>query len=867
MIELRTLGAVELRSAERGELRAILQQPKRLALLVYLASSKPGKLARRDSLLALFWPELDQEHARAALRRALYFLRQAGGPELIVGRGDEEVGVASDRLWSDAVAFDQAVDRNDLAAALDLYRGDFLDGFYVQGAPEAEAWLDRERTRRRYDAAQAAWQLARAALPDLAHAGRFAQRAIDLAPHDQDALLAFLGLLSRLGERSLGERLVRQAAERLRTDLGIEPRPELLAAADRIRPPEASDSLAPHQSAIAVLPFSVRGDPAFRYLADGLVELVCTKLDGSGALRTIEPKLVVDLTPRNAAGGTDADAAQAIASKVGAGWYLVGTVLESGGRLEIGVALYRADGRLRARAEGRADSEAGLFELVDDLVRQLLANFDHSAAGRLGRLAALTTESLPALKAYLRGEHEFRLGRHLQAVDAFRRASIEDASFGLAHYRMASSLAAIALIGPARTASTESFRLRERLSDHDRLLLEAQHYWLHGHADEAERRYAALTVSYSEQVEPWYLLGDLLFHSNPYRGRSIAEARGPFERAVAIEEAHQGALTQLARLAAMEGRLADLDRYVAAAHRHSPSADQAIGLTVLRAFAAGDRTEQAALASALAGAPGLAIARAFADVALYANDPDGAYRLGVAILPSARSPEFIALGHLMLAHLDLAAGRVDDALGRLDLARRHEPAWALEVEGLFAALPVGGLPGAHAARVEARLEAWDPSETRPGVAVPLAFHDGLHGHLRLFLLGNLAVRRGALGRAAELAEHLAELPVPTGHEAIVEHLVRTIDALVHRANGRSAEALGVLERLRTGVWFQYAVGSPLFAGVLERFLRAELLEELGRGTEARQWYLTIAQRSPYELILAAPAQARASRLAAEGSKT
>lgn len=863
MIELRTLGTVDLRSPERGEIKAILQQPKRLALLVYLATAKAAKLARRDSLLALFWPELDQEHARAALRRALYFLRQAGGSDLLVGRGDEEIGVAPEQLRCDAVAFDDAIDRNDLSAAFELYRGDFLDGFYVQGAPEAEAWLDRERTRRRYEAAQVAWQLARGALPDAATAGRFAQRAVDLAPQDQDALLAFLGLLGSLGERSLGERLVAQATERLETDYGTVPRADLLAAADRIRPRAPAEGLPAGEWLVAVCPFSVRGDPAYRYLADGMVDLLSTKLDGTGALRTVAPQQVVDLTTRNAVGGTDADAGRAVATRLGAGLYLIGTVVESGGRLEVGVGLYQSDGRLRARAEGRCDSEVGLFEVVDDLVRRLVADFDRSAAGRLGRLAALTTSSLPAMKAYLLGEREFRLGRHLQALDAFRRATHEDDSFALAHYRLASSYAATALIGPARQASTASYQLRDRLSDHDRLLLEAQHHWLHGHADEAERRYAALTVAYPEQVEPWYLLGDLLFHSNPYRGRSIGEASRALTQTLAIDDRHHGALTHLARLAAMQGRLADLDRHVAAALAHSPSADQAIGLRVLRAFAAGDRREQDAATEALAAAPGLAIARAFADVALYANDPDGAYRLGVAILPNARSPEFVALGHLMLAHLDLAAGRIDNALERVHLAARHEPAWALEVEGLFAALPVSGLPGPHPARVEATLDAWDPTRVRPGVAVPLVFHDGLHGHLRLFLLGLLAVRRGATARTAELAGELAELPVPAGHEAIVEHFVRCLDAEVLRANGRPAEALAALERLRTGVWFQYAVGSPFFAGVLERFLRAELLASLGRAAEARQWYATIAQRSPYELILARPARERIAGLDAE----
>src|SRR6185437_3595998 len=110
MIHLHTLGVVDLRGPDGEELRGVLQQPKRLGLLAYLAVAWPHRFHRRDSLLALFWPELDQEHARAALRRALYFLRSELGSEVLAGRGDEEIGVAEQELWCDAAAMEKALD-------------------------------------------------------------------------------------------------------------------------------------------------------------------------------------------------------------------------------------------------------------------------------------------------------------------------------------------------------------------------------------------------------------------------------------------------------------------------------------------------------------------------------------------------------------------------------------------------------------------------------------------------------------------------------------------------------------------------------------------------------------------------------------
>src|SRR5438876_7540783 len=118
MIELRMLGTLSLTSADGRDVRALLGQPRRLALLAYLAAATPRGLHRRDTLLALFWPELDQEHARAALRQALHVVREALGDDVVVTRGDEDVGIQADRLWCDVAAFDRAVAAGRSAEAL-----------------------------------------------------------------------------------------------------------------------------------------------------------------------------------------------------------------------------------------------------------------------------------------------------------------------------------------------------------------------------------------------------------------------------------------------------------------------------------------------------------------------------------------------------------------------------------------------------------------------------------------------------------------------------------------------------------------------------------------------------------------------------
>src|SRR5918993_1137243 len=104
MIELRTLGTLALRDPNGEDLHSVLAQPKRVALLAYLAIARPHGFHRRDTLLALLWPELDEQHARGALNQALRHLRTALGKEAVPSRGDGEIGIDVRALSCDSVA-------------------------------------------------------------------------------------------------------------------------------------------------------------------------------------------------------------------------------------------------------------------------------------------------------------------------------------------------------------------------------------------------------------------------------------------------------------------------------------------------------------------------------------------------------------------------------------------------------------------------------------------------------------------------------------------------------------------------------------------------------------------------------------------
>lgn len=235
--ELRVLGGLDLRGPDGRPVSGILSQPKRSALLVYLAAEAWEVPVRRDSLVGLFWPDLEQDRGRHALRQALYVLRQGLGPDVLLAHGDDDVRVDSSRFRSDVGMFERFAASGNAAAAMGWYGGDLLPGFYVSDAVEFERWLERERLRLRRLAADCAWALAGAAekAADPAEASRWARTATDLTPYDEAALHRLVSLLDRLGDRAGAIRAFDHFARRLEEEYAAPPSPRTLELVRRVR--------------------------------------------------------------------------------------------------------------------------------------------------------------------------------------------------------------------------------------------------------------------------------------------------------------------------------------------------------------------------------------------------------------------------------------------------------------------------------------------------------------------------------------------------------------------------------------------------------------------------------------------------------
>ncbi len=238
MIALRTLGALDLHATDGRDMRALLRQPKRCALLVYLALTGAERFRRRDTVVALFWPDLDDQHARGALRQALRFLRRVLGDDVVATRGEEEIGLEPGAISLDVRIFERSCKAGRSADAIALYRGDFLDGVFLSDvSPAFEQWVDEQRTRLRGMAATAAWAVAEArrADGDVSGALDMARRAAGFSPDSEAEVAREIAFLDQSGDRAGALAAYDKLARRLAAEFEAEPAPETRALIREIR--------------------------------------------------------------------------------------------------------------------------------------------------------------------------------------------------------------------------------------------------------------------------------------------------------------------------------------------------------------------------------------------------------------------------------------------------------------------------------------------------------------------------------------------------------------------------------------------------------------------------------------------------------
>jgi TolB-like protein/DNA-binding SARP family transcriptional activator len=628
-------------------------QRRRLALLAVLAMP-PLRAHTRDRLLALLWPENDTDSARHLLSASLHVIRKGLGPAAIVTDGDT---IALGAVGVDVVDFQKAIQSGDVDAAIALYQGPLLDGFYIKDAPDFEQWLDGER-------AEAARRFADALRAGAGSDVSRWRRLIALDAFDNRNVIGLMDALVANGDRAGALHQARTYAELLNKEFGAQPDAEVEARAASIRNsgeagaipdtrrqasgskqrprplwPLATGALllillfmrffmrAPADEVsetVAIMPFrNITADRSAAYFADGMAQQllsILTRVPG------------VDVVPMSSTTmfRDSATAPAQMGAALHAGYLLQGQLQKNGARLRVWVQLVRA-------RDGRATWNEQYDVAFDDVfaVQDTIAARVARGMARTLQPAALPassrTENMDAYSLYTHGsvELEQRTPESMQtALQDFKRAVTLDSTYA-----------------PAYVGLADTYNM---LGSYDYGGLDPS--YAYPHAREAARR----ALSLNAQIDRAHAALGTAYANYDWRA---ALAEKEFQTALRLNSHNSSARQWYALMLAAHQRFAEAEQQTATATRYDPLSPLAF---VNRAH-----------------------------VLYYAQSYDSA---AIMLDRALALDKNFNRAHVLYALVDLQRGREQEALTKLQymLSQSHEPvlmaltAYALGCVGNFA---------------------------------------------------------------------------------------------------------------------------------------------------------------------------------------
>jgi DNA-binding SARP family transcriptional activator len=229
------------------------------SLFAYLATCR-DRPHTRDLLAGTFWPDLPDEAARRRLSQALWLIRKTLDPHPVLLTEGNTVQLHPELpVWIDVAEFEQqaasgqqqdtALAAGALLLAADLYRGDFLDGYY-------DDWLlvERERLREMFLSVLERLVAGLKARGEYERALAHARRLTSEDPLREEAHCEVMRLCHLLGRDSEALQQYALCHRVLAKELAAEPSATTVALADEIAA-QVQEAEAPY------LPVASRSSP------------------------------------------------------------------------------------------------------------------------------------------------------------------------------------------------------------------------------------------------------------------------------------------------------------------------------------------------------------------------------------------------------------------------------------------------------------------------------------------------------------------------------------------------------------------------------------------------------------------------------
>jgi tetratricopeptide (TPR) repeat protein len=345
------------------------------------------------------------------------------------------------------------------------------------------------------------------------------------------------------------------------------------------------------------------GDAVFD---DTLKQGLSVQLEQSPFLALLSERRVnetLKLMGRHAGDRLTPEVTHEVCQRTGSKAMLTGSIAALGSQYVIGLKAVNCDtGDVLAEAQEQVAGKEAVLKALDSGAVSLRSKLGESLSSVQKYdtpLEEATTSSLEALKAYSLGRKMLYSKGSTAALPFFKRAVELDPNFAMGYRSMSGMYRNLNEAGQAAENIRKAYELREKVSERERLFIEANYYWFAtGDLEKAVLAYEFWRHTYPRDATLYTHLG-ILYASLGNLEKALEEAR----EALRLEP---NALFNYNNLGDFYMRLNRLDEAeVVYQQAEERKLDRLLLSRYQLAFLKGDKDQMAQLASAAMGKPGM----------------------------------------------------------------------------------------------------------------------------------------------------------------------------------------------------------------------------------------------------------------------
>jgi eukaryotic-like serine/threonine-protein kinase len=271
------------------------------------------------------------------------------------------------------------------------------------------------------------------------------------------------------------------------------------------------------------------GDPVFD---DTLRQGLSVQLEQSPFLSLISENKInqtLKMMGRPAGDRLTPEVTREVCQRMGSKAELMGSIARLGGQYVIGLKAVNCEsGDLLAEAQEPAANKEGVLKALDAAAFRLRSKLGESLStvhAYATPLADATTPSLEALKAYSLGRKTRYAKGDAPALPFYKQAIELDPSFAYAYLALANSYFNLNEAGLAAEYVRKAYDLREKVSERERLGIEASYYnFATGDLEKAARTFEQWQQTYPRSSSPYTNLGAIYSNLGNYE-KALDEQR------------------------------------------------------------------------------------------------------------------------------------------------------------------------------------------------------------------------------------------------------------------------------------------------------------------------------------------------------